>query len=99
MIYLREEIIDRFGKLPDAVRLLFGIRKIEAGPKGARLEFSKETSIDAAVLIRLMQRSPYKMKFTGEHKLQITWQAEAANERMQLLKKFVGDLQSGVVRE
>ncbi|MBE9515809.1 MAG: transcription-repair coupling factor, partial [Proteobacteria bacterium] len=57
---LKEETIDRFGLLPEATELLFsvtrlkldagrlGIRKIDAGPKGARIDFDAQPNIDPA---------------------------------------------------
>jgi transcription-repair coupling factor (superfamily II helicase) len=78
---LQVEMIDRFGLLPDATKNLFaitelklrahplGIRKIEAGPKGARLLFDEKPKFDPATLIRLIQQKPNTYRLDGNDKL------------------------------
>ena len=71
---LQVEFIDRFGLLPDAVRRLFrvtscklralplGIRRIEAGPRGLRIDFGQEPRVDARLLVEILQSGPgYRM--------------------------------------
>jgi transcription-repair coupling factor (superfamily II helicase) len=67
---LKIEMIDRFGLLPEPTQNLFavtelklrvqpyGIRKIEAGPKGGRICFGEQPNIDHMRLIRLIQSQP-----------------------------------------
>ncbi|MBA1444948.1 MAG: transcription-repair coupling factor [Chromatiales bacterium] len=78
---LQVEMIDRFGLLPQTAKNLFaitelklrahplGIRKIEAGPKGARMLFASDPKIDPANLIRLIQTRPQMYKMDGGDKL------------------------------
>jgi transcription-repair coupling factor (superfamily II helicase) len=80
---LMAETYDRFGPLPDAAKLLFelgglrlratplGMRKIEAGPKGARIEFVEKPSVDPADIIRLLQSHPRLYRLDGPNRLRI----------------------------
>jgi transcription-repair coupling factor (superfamily II helicase) len=81
---LMAETIDRFGPLPEAARVLFeitalklratalGTRKIEAGPRGARLEFTDKPDFDPLRIIQLLQSAPRLYKLDGPNKLRIT---------------------------
>ena len=67
---LQVEMIDRFGLLPEPsknlVRLTLlklqaeklGIKKVDAGPQGGRLEFAADTCVDPLTLIKLIQGAP-----------------------------------------
>jgi len=71
---LQVEMIDRFGLLPDPAKNLFaitelklrvqpyGIRKVEAGPRGGRIVFGEEPKIDHMRLIQLVQSRPKDYK-------------------------------------
>src|SRR5690606_31618811 len=64
---LQVEMIDRFGLLPDPVKYLFaiaelkqraselGIRKIDIGASGGRVQFVEKPSIDPMAIINLVQ--------------------------------------------
>jgi transcription-repair coupling factor (superfamily II helicase) len=78
---LQVEMIDRFGLLPAAANNLmavtdlklrvqaYGIRKIEAGPRGGRILFEPEPRIDPAHLVGLIQRRPKEFKLDGGDRL------------------------------
>jgi len=103
---LMAETIDRFGPLPDAARMLFevtalklhttplGIRKIEAGPKGARIEFIDKPNLDPAKIIALLQMAPRLYKLDGPTKLRITVDLPDGAARITTLKKVVNALTS-----
>ncbi|HEX6833223.1 MAG TPA: transcription-repair coupling factor, partial [Rudaea sp.] len=67
---LQVEMIDRFGLLPDAVKNLFavaaiklgataiGMRKLELGEKGGRVQFKAQPNIDPLTVIKLIQAQP-----------------------------------------
>ena len=67
---LQVEMIDRFGLLPGPVKNLFavtglklqarpiGIRKLEVGEKGGRIQFTEEPNIDFGRVIQLIQTQP-----------------------------------------
>ena len=72
---LQVEMIDRFGLLPEPSKNLLritqlklqadklGIRKIDAGPQGGRIEFASDTCVDPLTLIKLIQSAPTRYKF------------------------------------
>jgi transcription-repair coupling factor (superfamily II helicase) len=80
---LHAEVIDRFGPLPPAGDMLFrvtalklkaasyGVRRIEAGPKGARLEFTAAPRVDPGKIILLLQSAPRLYKLDGPNRLRI----------------------------
>ena len=80
---LQEELIDRFGKLPDAAQALVethrlrvaavpvGIIKIDAHAEFATLQFEPNPPIDAMRIIELIQKNRH-IKLNGQDKLRIT---------------------------
>src|SRR5690606_27951280 len=80
---LQEEMIDRFGKLPDAAQALIethrlrvlakpvGIIKIDAHGESATLQFEPNPPIDAMRIIELIQKNRH-IKLNGQDKLRIT---------------------------
>ncbi|MGV7206664.1 transcription-repair coupling factor [Oxalobacteraceae bacterium A2-2] len=80
---LQEELIDRFGKLPDAVKALIethrlriaaktvGIIKIDAHGEAANLQFMPKPPIDPMRIIELIQKNR-QIKLNGQDKLKIT---------------------------
>ncbi len=80
---LQEELIDRFGKLPDAAQALVethrlrvaavpvGIIKIDAHAESATLQFEPNPPIDAMRIIELIQKNRH-IKLNGQDKLRIT---------------------------
>ena len=80
---LQEELIDRFGKLPDPARALVethrlriaaktvGIVKIDAHGEAANLQFMPKPPIDPMRIITLIQKNRH-IKLNGQDKLKIT---------------------------
>ncbi len=80
---LQEELIDRFGKLPDPVKALIethrlrvaaksvGIIKIDAHGEAALLQFEPNPPIDAMRIIDLIQKNRH-IRLNGQDKLRIT---------------------------
>ncbi|WP_192988779.1 transcription-repair coupling factor [Dickeya dianthicola] len=78
---LKAELIDRFGKLPDAARHLLqvaglrqqaqtlGIKRIEGNDKGGFVEFSQHNRVDPTHLIGLLQRDPKIYRLDGPSRL------------------------------
>jgi transcription-repair coupling factor (superfamily II helicase) len=74
---LQVEMIDRFGLLPEPAKNLvrmtslklkaeqLGIKKVDAGPQGGRIEFAADTPVDPLTLIKLIQGQPKRYKFEG----------------------------------
>ncbi len=80
---MQEELIDRFGKLPDPVKALIethrlriaaktvGIVKIDAHGEAASLQFMVNPPIDSMRIITLIQKNRH-IKLAGQDKLKIT---------------------------
>jgi transcription-repair coupling factor (superfamily II helicase) len=97
LIELREEMIDRFGLLPEAVKNLFhvnelklkanplGIRKVDMGNKGGRLHFHENANIDPIKIIQLIQTDPQVYKFDGQDKLRVLKKLPDVESRIQAL--------------
>ncbi|MGJ4730729.1 transcription-repair coupling factor, partial [Luteimonas sp. SDU101] len=81
---LQVEMIDRFGLLPDPARHLFaiaelkqqatrlGVRKLDLGEAGGRLQFTDQPAVDPMGVIRLIQGQPKHYRMDGPDKLRIT---------------------------
>jgi transcription-repair coupling factor (superfamily II helicase) len=101
---LQVEMIDRFGLLPEAAKNLFaitelklrahplGIRKIEAGPKGARLLFEEAPNVDPGKLIALIQSRPNTYRLDGGDKLRYTADLEAPEKRVERMHDLLDTL-------
>ena len=101
---LQVEMIDRFGLLPDAAKNLFsitelklrahplGIRKIEAGPKGARLLFDEQPKFDPGTLIRLIQQKPNTYRLEGNDKLRYDAQLDNPLNRVDKIHQLLDRL-------
>ncbi len=91
---LQVEMIDRFGLLPDQVKNLFavagiklaanaiGIRKLELGDKGGRVQFKPQPNIDPATVIKLIQSQPRVYSLDGQDKLRVKLELPGTAERL-----------------
>jgi transcription-repair coupling factor (superfamily II helicase) len=80
---LQEEVIDRFGPLPEPLRTLFlqtglklkalplGATKIDVGADGGRILFHEHSRVDPARVIKLIQSQPAVYKLDGSSKLRL----------------------------
>lgn len=94
---LQVEMIDRFGLLPEPVKNLFriaslkiktkplGIKKIEAGPLGGRIEFGEQANINTQALIGLIQKQAQYYKLDGAHRLRYSLPSKTLDERIAVL--------------
>ena len=60
-----------------------GIKKLEAGPVGGRIEFSNETIVEPITLIELIQRQPEHYRLQGASGLRFTATMDTVEERLQ----------------
>ncbi len=79
---LQVEMIDRFGLLPDPAKHLFaiaelklhatalGIRKLDLGENGGRVQFVAKPNVDPMAVIQLIQGQPKLYPMDGPDKLQ-----------------------------
>jgi transcription-repair coupling factor (superfamily II helicase) len=101
---LQVEMIDRFGLLPEATKNLFGItelklkaqvlgiKKIDAGPQGGRIEFNEQPNIDPMAIIQLIQKYPQLYKLDGPNRLRFNLMQQTAVERLQNCVNLFGKL-------
>ncbi len=103
---LKEEIIDRFGLLPEEGLLLFrvthlkllasaiGIRKIDINGKGARFEFESQPKLDPTRIIQLLQSQPRKFRLDGPDKLRFVDEMPSIEDRIVKISDVIGFLKS-----
>ena len=97
LIEMQEELIDRYGRLPDAARALIethrlrlvaeplGVRKIDASTELIVLTFAPDAPIEPARLIALLQREK-NMRLAGPEKLRIDAKTASLDTRLQVLR-------------
>ncbi len=91
---LSEEMVDRFGPLPDAAKTLFrlatlklkatplGIRKLDFGARGGRIIFDEQPQIDPGKIVALIQSDPKTYKLDGPDKIKVSMPLEEERERV-----------------
>ncbi|MEM6159676.1 transcription-repair coupling factor [Erwinia sp. P6884] len=101
---LKVELIDRFGKLPDAARNLLdvaalrlvakqiGIRRVEASDKGGFIEFAEKNKADPGWLIGLMQKEPQHWRLDGPAKLKFIRDLGERKVRMKWVREFMDQI-------
>jgi transcription-repair coupling factor (superfamily II helicase) len=92
---LQVEMIDRFGLLPEPAKHLFavselkldatalGVRKLDLGAAGGRIQFVEKPNVDPMSVIRLIQGQPKHYRMDGPDKLRITLDLPDAPTRLQ----------------
>jgi len=100
---LQEELIDRFGKLPEVAKALvethrlriiakpLGIIKIDAHAESAVLQFVPNPPVDAMRIIELIQKNRH-IKLNGQDKLRITANMPDLNARVAQVKATMRSL-------
>ncbi|MFC0677461.1 transcription-repair coupling factor [Lysobacter korlensis] len=104
---LQVEMIDRFGLLPDATKNMFaiaelkqqatelGIRKLDLGEKGGRVQFTEKPSVDPMAVIRLVQGQPKSYQMDGPDKLRIKLDLPDAAARLNAARGLFALLAKG----
>jgi len=92
---IQVEMIDRFGMLPEQVKLLFrvtklklkaeplGIEKIDAGSARGKILFSSKPNIDPLNIVKLVQSEPKHYKMEGANKLQFIFDMSDYDDRIE----------------
>ncbi|HRA78640.1 MAG TPA: helicase-related protein, partial [Burkholderiaceae bacterium] len=100
---LREELVDRFGKLPDAARALFethrlriasqplGIARIDAASDAIVVQFVPQPPIDPAAIIRFIQ-SRRDAKLSGQDRLRFAVSTPDLATRLQRIGEILAGL-------
>ncbi len=104
LLALQEEIVDRFGTLPEPARVLFkaaqlqvrgarlGIRKIDAGARGVRIEFIEQPPIDSGSVLQLLQSAPRRYRLDGPNRLRIQGEFPDAESRVKAANELIAAL-------
>ena len=94
LMSLREELVDRFGDLPDQAKSFyethrlrlemtgFGIKKIDATPASIQVQFIPNPPIDPMKIIQLIQSSKH-IQLNGQDKLKVLPQKEREFEKLE----------------
>jgi len=100
---MQEELIDRFGKMPDPVKALIethrlriaakqvGIVKIDAHAEAASLQFMEKPPIDPIKIITLIQKNRH-VKLAGQDKLRISAAMPDLAARVNQVKQTIRQL-------
>ncbi|GBG12476.1 transcription-repair coupling factor [Novimethylophilus kurashikiensis] len=101
---MKEELIDRFGLLPDQTQALMechrlrilakplSIIKIDASSEAVQLHFAQDTTVDPLIILKLLQKSPaYRMN--GPDKLRIAVKQEDVRRRADFVEGVLKSLQ------
>lgn len=101
--YVQEELIDRFGKLPDAAKTLLethrlrliardlGIQKIDSSSDATVILFEQKPKIDPGKIILMIQKEK-DMKLAGPDKLRINRSIPSVSDRVQFMKNLFKQL-------
>jgi transcription-repair coupling factor (superfamily II helicase) len=100
---LREELVDRFGELPEPARALLechalriaanrvGVARVDATHEAVQLQFVKNPPIDGAKIIALVQRRK-DLRLSGPEKLRLAAKMPEWPARAQAVKDLLGQL-------
>lgn len=106
---LRVELIDRFGRLPDAANALLnvqriklkaasvGVRKIDAHERGGVIEFEQHARINPTFLVGLLQSHPTRFRFDGPTKLKILESLTDRRERLAFVENLLLDFEHNLL--
>ncbi|WP_068714119.1 transcription-repair coupling factor [Vibrio tritonius] len=106
---LKVELIDRFGKLPDAAQHLLAIaqlkldagqlkvRKIEAHDKGGYIEFYPNADINPMFLVKLLQAQPKQFAMDGPTKFKFTLPLVDRRERMSFVANMLNEFEQNLL--
>lgn len=109
LVELKVELIDRFGKLPDAALNLLAvaqlkldaaklkIRKIEAHEKGGYIEFYPNADINPMFLVKLLQSQPKKFAMDGPTKFKYAVPLVDRRERVQFVANMLDEFQQNLL--
>lgn len=103
---LQVEMIDRFGALPLATKHLFkvteiklksqplGIKKIEAGLAGGKIEFEDKPNINPDKVIQLIRLQPKHYKLGGASQIKFMFDMPEPDKRFEMVNNILNQLAS-----
>ncbi len=98
---LAVEMIDRFGLLPAEVKNLLktaelrlqarklGIRRLEVGPAGGRVEFVSKPDINIDELLKMIQKEAHTFELPANDRLRVKGEYESAEERLAMALELI----------
>jgi transcription-repair coupling factor (superfamily II helicase) len=101
---LQEELVDRFGDLPDAARVLvechrvriaarpLGVARVDATHEAVQLQFIKNPPLDGAKVIEFIRRKGKQARLAGPEKLRVEAKLAAWPERAAAVKDILRQL-------
>jgi transcription-repair coupling factor (superfamily II helicase) len=101
---LREELVDRFGELPEAARALIechrvriaarplGVARVDATHEAVQLQFIKNPPLDGARVIDFIRKKGRQARLAGPEKLRVDAKLPAWQERAQAVKDILHQL-------
>ena len=105
---LQVEMIDRFGALPEACKILFritklklkaealGIKKVNVGASSGKLEFSQETRLDPTFLVTLIESDPHKYRLGSANQLVFNAEMQEIEARFGRVEGLLTQLGAGL---
>ena len=66
-----------------------GIRKLELGDKGGRVQFKEKPNVEPATIIRMIQTQPKVYSLDGQDKLKIIMDLPGATERVRAAQELL----------
>ncbi|SAI73724.1 transcription-repair coupling factor [Bordetella ansorpii] len=97
LIQIQEELIDRFGKLPEAAQTLLathrlrlaaqplGIVKIDVSESQALMQFGPKTTVEPVRMVELVQKHKH-IRFSGQDRLRAEIKAVQVKERVDAVR-------------
>jgi transcription-repair coupling factor (superfamily II helicase) len=107
---LKVEMIDRFGLLPEATKLLFevtqlkliaqglGIRKVEANARLGKVIFDTDTTVEPYALVRLVQEQPQVFSLGSATELKFRHELAETRERLDFVRDVLSTLTPGTLQ-
>jgi transcription-repair coupling factor (superfamily II helicase) len=101
---LREELVDRFGDLPEPARALIechgvriaarplGVSRVDATHEAVQLQFVKNPPLDAAKVIDFIRKKGRQARLAGPEKLRVEAKLPVWQERAQAVKDILHQL-------
>jgi transcription-repair coupling factor (superfamily II helicase) len=101
---LREELVDRFGELPEPARALIechmvrvaarplGVSRVDATHEAVQLQFIKNPPLDAAKVIDFIRKKGRQARLAGPEKLRVDAKLPAWQERAAAVKDILRQL-------
>ncbi len=98
---LREELVDRFGELPEPARALIechrvriaarplGVARVDATHEAVQLQFVKDPPLDGAKVIEFIRRKGRAARLAGPDKLRVEVKMPAWQERAQAVQEIL----------